>query len=732
VKARRFLNLILLSAAAAAMPHVRTFAQDVPSATELAARESEQLRATLFDSTKSQRDRDEAAKRLLQRRASDILREALNSGKTDLQIPVARALAYVENPPAELLAPLLLCLQPQISADLADAAALAAANYRDNPTARAKLREFILSANVSEIARARAVRALGSLNDKDTAQFLIQTLKGEDRNITQALSDAAADALVEMTGLTEFGRDYGQWNRWWASEEQKTPQQFLNDRLADRANIAQGIKGRLKTLMDSIDRRAKDGLFGLKTDAERENYVLGYLNDDAPEFRSAGATLVTNERANNLTVGTQVRARLRELIGDSAPDVRLRVADAIAAINDSEAAKPLLAQLQREKIPSVKAALITALAPIKDVSTVPQLLKLLEDPSYQVSKAAAAAIRELGTEVVKNQALEREVSNALVQTIENTRFARGAHELRENVASAMAPLKDPELMKTMFSLLEDRESNPPKVRIASIRALSVMNPSRDRQSDIAIRLADTLSTDRDNGVRLEAATGLGIVGGPNQMQVLLNAMGPNVRDDAIREAAWNSLTRLLDQFDDGSLANLAERFQGAPEKQLAIDLARIKKNSDGNRLEELAQIQEAVGGLYLTPAIDKPEAAIDYLVPALAYWDSKGPGVRTENLQRNLLDAYLRAKRYKDATQFALKRIAIKKENDETMGRLFLREAERLDKNNELRPALDVLAGALTLPIEGGIREQMLKTQKDIQGRVLPFNYPQSWIAVIA
>lgn len=732
MKGKRFLSLVLFSAAAAALPRVSVFAQETPSASELAVRETQQLRATLFDGEKSSRERDEAAKRLLQRGTNDVLLEALRSGKAELQIPVARALSYVENPPGELLDPLLMCLQPQISAELADAASLAAANYRDSTAARDKLRNFILSANVSESARERAVRALGSLNDKDTAQFLVQTvLKGEDRNITQRLSDAAAAALLDMTGLYAFGLDYGQWNRWWATEQTKTPQQFLNDRLADRASMAQGIKAQLKLVQESIDKRANDGLFALKTDAERETYVLGYLKDASLEFRSAGATLVKAERANNLAVGDEVTKRLRELIGDSAPEVRLRVADAIAAINDSDAAKPLLAQLQREKIPGVKAALIMALAPTKDLSAVPELIKQLSDPSYQVSKAAAAALRELGTEIVKNQALEREVSNALVQTIENTRFARGAHELRENAVAAMGPLKDPELIKTMFSLLEDRESNPPKVRIASIRALSAMNPSHNRQSDIANQLAGTLSTDRDNGVRLEAAVGLGVVGSPEQMNTLLIAMGPNGGDEAVREAAWNSLGKLLDQFDDTRLASLAERFNGVPEKQLVIDLARVKKNADGMHQEELAQVQELVGGLFLTPAIDKPEAAIDYLVPALAYWDSKGPGFHTEGLQSNLLNAYLRAKRYKDATQFAQSRIEKKKQNEETMGRGFLQEADRLDRKNELRPALDLLASALTLPIQGQIKADMVRKQQDIQARIVPLydHFPQTWIA---
>ena len=67
---------------------------------------------------------------------------------------------------------------------------------------RAKLRDFILSANVSERGREWAVRCWGSLNDKDTAQFLVQTvLKGRDRNITQRLSDAAADGAGGHDGF---------------------------------------------------------------------------------------------------------------------------------------------------------------------------------------------------------------------------------------------------------------------------------------------------------------------------------------------------------------------------------------------------------------------------------------------------------------------------------------------------------------------------------------------------
>jgi HEAT repeat protein len=742
VKGKHYLKMILISAAAAAMPGVRAIAQADPAPAisnpgELATIEVAQLRATLFDldKSKSPRERDEAARRLLQRGVTEPLREALRSGKSELQTPVARALSDTPNPPGELLDDLLTCLQPQMTGELGDAVCLAAANYHDNPLARAKLREFILSANVkSERLRISAVRALGTLNDKDTAQFLLQTvLKGEDPRITPLLSDAAADALAEMTGLTEYGRDLGQWNRWWTTQQAKSPQEFLNDRLAERAGNVQKVKAELAQLSVAINDFVQNGV-PKTSDKDRDAYVLPFLKNTAPKFRAAGAELIKNERRDNITIGPDVRAQLREMIGDSSPEVRGKVADAIAAINDPASAQPLLAQLQRERIPDVKVRLIVALTPIKDVGSVPELIKLLNDPSFQVAEASAKALGELGPEIVKNQALAREVSNALALTITHTTGIRGATKLRERATEALIPLKDPELVQTLFSLLDDNGNNPAPVRNAAIRALGTMNASPKRQSDIAGHLADTLQRDREKGVRLEAANALGIVGGPGQAQALYKAMGDD--DEGVRDAAWKSLSSLFDQFDDISLANWAETFKGSPDKQLAVNLARNKKliQAGPNQADDLAAVQESIGTLYLAPGIDKPDEAIVYLSQALTFWDGKGPGFRTENIQNNLLDAYLRAKRYKDAVQFALARIQVKKQNQESVGRRFLKEVDELNKKNELRPALDLLAGVLTLPIEGYYKEQFILRDKDIRGRILPIydHYRDWWIGVFA
>jgi HEAT repeat protein len=720
---------MLFSAATAALPPVAATAQPAPPAgdsvaAEVARQETIQLSQTLRDLNRTSREREEAAKRLLERGANGVLLDALRSGRAELQTPVARALAETTNPPAIFLDDLLRCLQPQITGDLASAASLAAANYRDNPAARARLRDFILAGNIPEARRVPAVRALGTLNDKDTAEFLVTTvLRGSDPRITQQLSDAAADALGEMTGLTEYGRDDGHWERWWRSQEGRSPEQFLAERRAEREGSARQAVERLKTVATSIDRFVESAHRRITDPKLREADVLTSLNDPSPEFRAAGALLVNRDLGAGLAIAPAVKERLRDLIGDSSPDVRRRVAGAIAAVNDPEAAKSLLAQLQREKIEAVKAELIRALAPIKDVAAVPELVRLLDDPAFQVSEAAAAALRDLGPEIAKNAQLARTVSNVLDATIRRTTNLRGADRLREFVTEAMIPLHDTALVQVLFALLIDRAGNTPNTRNAAIRALAAMNAPPKLQADVAGRIAEQPLHDMEKGVRLEAAKALGIVGGPAQGDELYKTLGDT--DEAVREAAWNSLSSLFEQFDVNTLLLWnTQRFRDAPDKRLTVNLALNKKliAMGPPMAETLATVQQEIGALYLDQSINKPDEAVSYLERALAYWNGKPGGmVNVNTIQDLTIRAYLRSKLYKSAVEFAAAQIQKNPQNTDTVCRAILQEVNVLNRENKLQPALELLAEAKNLPIKGFYQDQFAALDKDIKSRIVPF-----------
>jgi HEAT repeat protein len=738
VKGKHWLQAMALStAAAAAMPTVRAAAQPPAAAAPAPQEQIDELRATLFDSNRPARERDEAARRLLQREAYDVLLEALRSGKSDLQVPVARALAEQENPPAVFLNDLMTrCLQAQVTAELAEAASQAVANYRDNPAARARLRDFILSDNIPEGVRLPAVKALGTLNDKDTAKFLVETVLN---GTNQRLSDAAADALVQMTGQAENGRDVGLWNQWWGEQRFKSSEQFLAERRAERerrfsqANAGlQGLASGVDKLMFDLHRRAKD-------DAEREELVLRCLNDPYPEIRSAGARLIEQERAEGLTVRPAVRGRLRELIGDSSPDVRQKVALAIKSINDTAAAKPLLAQLQQERFPAVKAALMAALGPMKDVSAVPVLIKQLDDTSNQVAEAAARALADLGPEIAKSRNLTRDVANALVRTINRTKDQRGSTRLRENVVAATVPLKDPALVKTLFSLLDNRLENSTNVRRSAIRALAAMGDTPQRE-DIAQRIAETPLNDYGEGaagVRLEAAAALGLVGGEAQANALYQHMyAPRETDQYVRDEAWKSLSSLFADFPVVTLLSWAEvNFKDQPDKQTTVYLVLNDKLIPAGASETLATVQERLGTLYLK---DNPEKAIGYLAAALNFWDAKGPGMRTESIQSKLMEGYLRARRYKDAMQYAADRIRIGgNPNRQVMGGAIMREVAQLERSNELKDlkaALELLGEAKNLDLGNIYNQQVEERYRAIAARVPAFleRWTEWWNEIVA
>jgi HEAT repeat protein len=729
VKGKNWLRATLFSAAAAALPPISAPAQQPANGStpaEITRQEFEQQRATLIappSEQLAQSNRDEAARRLLQRGEIDVLREALRGDRTEAHLAVARALADTESPPPQLLDELVLRLQPQISPDMAGAVALALTNYKDNALAQGRLRDFILSGNVSDRLRAPAVKALGTLNDKSTAQFLVDMLLRGDSPI---IGDAAADALVEMTGQTEFGRDQGQWERWWRDQRTKTAEQFRNERLEDRNAVMRANASRFVQLAAQIEKFAIES-FGRITDPkERDAYVLQNLKHALPEFRTAGASLVQSKFNNAEPIGPDIVEQLRGMISDSSPDVRKKVAGVIRVINDPGAAPMLLAQLQRERLQSVKEKLIEALAPSGDVAVVPQLIELLTDPSSQVAEAAARALGELGPELAKSAALTRSTAAALMQTVrQRTGTARGTSRLREACVEAMVPLHEPSLaLEVVRELLPEREANTPNVRVAAVKVLANNNDST-QQSDLAGHLLQTLRGDSVAAVRLEAARALGIIGTPGQAEALSNAMDPGREaDEAVREAAWNSLSSLFTQFDPKTLMMWKERFS-EPEKRLAIHLTLNKMlvPLGAAKAADLAIVRQAIGTLYLDDKIDKPDEAVPYLAGALAYWDSVGQPMNTETIQGNIMSANLRSRKYQDAIAFATGRIQKNPQDrsiQQTMGQAVSREVARLKSAKRYEDAMSLLEAAKSLPIDPGskYRDDFEEMQKEIKALI--------------
>jgi hypothetical protein len=167
---------------------------------------------------------------------------------------------------------------------------------------------------------------------------------------------------------------------------------------------------------------------------------------------------------------------------------------------------------------------------------------------------------------------------------------------------------------------------------------------------------------------------------------------------------------------------------------LTIDLALNKKliAQGPSEAETLATIQQEIGALYLDPKIDKPDEAVPYLLGALNYWSGK-PGGVVNTVQDLCIRAYLRSKQYKSAAQFATAQIQKNAQNTDTMCRAILQEVNRLNRANQLQPALELLAEAKTLPIKGFYQDQFQDLDKDIKSRIVPFyRMNERWVGIYA
>jgi HEAT repeat protein len=687
--------------------------------------EFRQQRGVLLGKTASEPERIEAARRLLSQREDDVLSQALGSGEASQIIAVAEALADVENPPTQFIADLGRQLGANVSRDVADAVARALVNYKDNDIAKRLLWDFVRRANAPEKARVAAIRTMGSLTDKDSAAVLVEDLLRPDQ--ATAINEAATDALTRMTGLSEYGNDVALWDQWWQRQQGKSPEQFRNERFQERTVEGLRAQEHLTQLAETIGTYVDDMHRQLTTEAQREQHVLMCLKNPQPEFRRAGANLVIQKKQNGETITPPIVEQLRALVGDSSADVRRLAAQAIEKINDPGAVKPILAQLQRERIPSVKAALIDAVAPTQDLAAVPELLTQLKDPSMQVAKSAARALGAMGGEISKNADLATLTAESLADALSRTAGARGAQELREWVVIALVPLKNSGMMKDLFKLLPQRLDNTPKVRMNAVRALANLNVNAALKQDIAQQLVGVLGGDTEAGVRLEAAQALGQIGGPAQAEALYASMDARKETDAkVRQEAWKSLSGLFQkpEFDVQSLFFWTnQRFHGEFEKQLAVYLALDKKLKlappNSKAMDELNSGRSIIGALYLEDAIAKPEDAIPYLKDALGYYDSQPKSDKSvTEVQGNLMKAYLRAKQYKAAIQFADDRIKVDPANQTDMGREIQAEVRRLQEAKQWESALALLDETThSEQFKGTNREKFDQQRRDIQDR---------------
>ncbi len=633
--------------------------------------------------------REQAARILVAERTAQsrqTITQALeNSADPVGQIAAARAIASGLDPASDYLVPLRLMMG--MDRQLTEAAAQALASYKDNPEALRLLTNFASSRQQREADRLIAIRTIGATSYKASAEFLVSLVMREDD--TQRIRNAAADALIEMTGQFQNGQEPTRWQKWWEENSKISEEQWRQNLQAYQASRyleARMQYEQLASELSNILTRAYEAA----PPAQQASLLLAFLQSTNPDIRRTGATIIHGQAMAAQPIPQEAREQLRSMISDSSREVRMAVANALVATNDPAAFESLLAQIQREPDPAVRAALAGPIASIGDLRAVPALRKLLNEPSIGTASAGAAALRELGPAIRdKDPELAKEVAADLQAALDRAQAVSGSLPLREAIAEAFIPLREPTVMPTLYKLLQDR--NSARIRWAALRALGEL---RDPKS------ADTIARyleDRESGVRLEAVRSLGKTSATEHAEELYRRMSQVEETDAtVREEAWNVLQTTFTSMSLEQLPSWIQRFNGDPHRRAVVLRAMLQREDAKKDPALIASANQQMANTLIE--LNQPLEASTHYRAALDYYSGlPDQEMMVERLTEQYLTALVRARHYSDAVRFSSELLSKRDSYQQTVGVLLRNEVRLLLDQRRPADALRLIEAARSI-----------------------------------
>jgi HEAT repeat protein len=616
--------------------------------------------------------------------ARKLAREILvTSADPNGRIAIARAIAASSHPDPIYIPALGSMLGSNLKQTKSAAAALA--NYGRDPAAFGQLKSFVDAPNNPTDLRVEAVHAMGMLIDKEPAQYLVDLVS--QANQPQTLRDAAAAALSQMTGHTEFGANATQWEQWWASARALNLRDFHGLLMEGRAREAAAFQQLQSAFTDLLN----NDYYSAPTDARKAELVLKYLNSDSPIVRLAVVELV-NQNLENHPPTAEVKDRLVQMIADADEKVRLGVVDLIGASTKLKDAPQLLPKLTErllvEKNPQVKIHILQALGKFGLSAGAKAVVALLSDPDIDVKVAAATALSgNLGTNFRHDDPAEAAAAQAQVKAFVDD--INEPEQLRAACVSALVALQGPDASEELVRRAVSGE--PPEVRKAALQGLGTLgNP---RTNDVVFSIFN--DNTRDPSIRLEAARALRSVARHEDAHRIFDKMKSDL-DPAVRQALWQALYKLYDQLPPDDLISYADIFNRPPDKDPDKRLATLLKLGDAynakhdseNYARNLQDVAQAM--MEVTPP--QSAEAIKDLRQAIKYWredSGKDMPSLVGTLIGDLLDDLLKSGQYAEAAKFAAEQIAIKPEYQQNVGPRIKNKADELSRSDP--------AGAKTL-----------------------------------
>jgi HEAT repeat protein len=685
--------------------------------TDAIQQEIQQLSQTLNDPVSSQAQRDEAARRLVERQsdsATAVLRRVLADANNPRgQTSVALALADFPTEDVSFIAPLASLLGPD--ARLTSAAAMALAGYKYNARALKALGDFAHLSPVGvegkqrEASRIGVLNALGTLPDKRAAAILVDLLRSDLES--PAVHNAAADALATLSSQPALGHDAARWLQWWDKASQQTDFDFRTAMLTARAAHADRADRRKESLSGRLQGVLNEQYLATARD-QKPAVMARYLADEDPTVRVFGAELVVEEARNANPPTSATREQLRSMIGDSDAAVRTEVAATLRAVNDQEALDALCVQLSQESDTAAKIAQINALGTFGRPRAVRALLPLTDDASDLIAVAAIRALGQIAPALKQGDpGLMAQVRDRLVQILKGPAAKAGEESLRAATIYSLAPLADASFTPMFLQMLNPREAT--QVRIATLHAIATVG-----DPNAADRVAEMFDPQTERDVRLAAVKTIGSVGRFEFASPLLRRMDPAEEPDAeIRATAAASLKQILPSGSKRGLKELADQFRQDPVQRLNVLKVLVDKLAKDND-PDLAFEQQNLGEVQMNPQVGLYHDAAASFKGALEYWKTKDqPASVTEILNVQYLKALLKSGQFAEATTFAAQIIGDDQANAQTVFQVVSAESEELRKRDDFSGALRVIAPFKDLKL-GQYNAKLLAMESDIQSQL--------------
>ena len=666
-------------------------------------REIAELAAVVGDEGAVQARRDDAARRLVSRiggrqgeRIRVTLLEALiNVQNRGGQLATARALVWLDswgggaggdtgaNGAGGIGGGFVAPLNALLGADrqTTEAAAQAMANFQDTPQVTGLLLRFLNGGGGTakpELSRVAVVRALAAVPEKPVAEALVKLVG--NRAESDLIREAASESLSDLAGRAQGATNAAGWEKWWAEASRLTDEEFRRVSQAARSGRLTSWRYRYEQLSDELSMLLLEG-HRLIPESQRAERLIRLLRSTQPAIRAAGVRIALGDALEARAVPQAAREAIRQMVGDESPTVRLEVANALRSLNDAAALDPLLTQLRQETDAEVRAAMVSALGPIRDVRSLPALLELLDGAQGRSALAAAEALERMGIEIRKDSAMADVVATRLREVLSER---DGGEELRAAAMEALVPLRRRDVLPLAQAELQPTSST--RMRRAALRLLAELRDA-DTGPLIAATLEDPSS---DAGVRLEAVAALGAIPTFEYAETISRRLSVGVEPDAVvRARAWAVLSELFGQANREQLADWSQRFRDDPPRRLVVLTALAAELRSPGDEGPLAVCRQQQGETLLL--LGRPADAVVPLREALEIWQGKGARNQyTEVLQTRTLEALLQSRQYGEAAGFAQREIARVGDDEGLIAPKLTAEIARLADAGEI-PAANLL-----------------------------------------